>query len=161
MANLSRETKQYRDSLNGVCQLCGQLSDETLHLDHDPTTERARGFVCRVCNHHVIVAAELRPKLAHPSVLRYLLNPPLTGHRLTTYRIKNVVSPRICHIANRSMGREFNYREVWKGSKRIAGIKDYPTKISISYDGNQTFADIDAVFVGEDELIALVLRHRP
>jgi hypothetical protein len=35
---------------DGKCQACGEVPD-VLHLDHDHTTDKFRGWVCEGCNH--------------------------------------------------------------------------------------------------------------
>jgi len=47
-------TREQLDALiagaNGVCDLCGQPSKWQLHIDHDHSTGRVRGVLCRDCN---------------------------------------------------------------------------------------------------------------
>lgn len=40
----------YQKQRTGNCEICGQKSDKTLHIDHDHITKRVRGILCRSCN---------------------------------------------------------------------------------------------------------------
>lgn len=52
--NISRDKKQQLlESQGGVCKICKKIRSDTLsgwHLDHDHTTGRVRGVLCRGCN---------------------------------------------------------------------------------------------------------------
>src|SRR5271157_2395818 len=82
----SSQITELKKSLHCICQLC-KRKVYRLVCDHDHTTELARGFVCDVCNLHLIPGAERRPELASPAVLEYLRNPPL-AHLNITYKNK-------------------------------------------------------------------------
>ncbi len=43
------EYKEACARLNNSCEICG-ASDQTLHVDHDHTTGKIRGFLCGACN---------------------------------------------------------------------------------------------------------------
>ena len=73
---MNKEQSAYRDALGLHCQLCGHTV-KRLVTDHDHRTELIRGFVCDVCNIHIIPAGERRPELVDQKVLDYLSNPPL------------------------------------------------------------------------------------
>lgn len=43
----------------GKCALCGkELKDEYLHVDHDHTTGRVRGLLCKTCNMNLEIMLE-------------------------------------------------------------------------------------------------------
>lgn len=47
---------QYDEMLTeqkGVCAVCLEPSDKTLHVDHDHATGRIRGLLCQRCNHGI------------------------------------------------------------------------------------------------------------
>lgn len=44
------EYLQLLDKQSGVCQICKQLSNETLAVDHDHLSGDIRGLLCRACN---------------------------------------------------------------------------------------------------------------
>lgn len=35
---------------NGVCAICRETSDKSLHIDHNHTTGKVRGLLCNGCN---------------------------------------------------------------------------------------------------------------
>ena len=84
---MNRQLKTIRDSLNGVCQLCGRVSIKTLHLDHNHDTLLVRGFVCSPCNTGAIPTGERVPELVSQKVLDYLSNPPLD---YLQHKVRNV-----------------------------------------------------------------------
>ena len=86
---MNRQLKTIRDSLNGVCQLCGRVSIKTLHLDHNHDTLLARGFVCSPCNTGAIPTGERVPELVSQKVLDYLSNPPLAYLKCVVPNVKD------------------------------------------------------------------------
>jgi hypothetical protein len=74
---LTRQLVVIRDSLDGVCQLCGARVKH-LVCDHNHKNGMVRGFVCHKCNCQRIPANETNPDPALPLVFNYLKNPPLT-----------------------------------------------------------------------------------
>lgn len=81
---MNKNIQAIKESLDSTCQLCHRKV-RRLVLDHDHTTEQARGFVCDECNVHVIPAGERRPELVSHKVLNYLITPPL-GHLKVTVK---------------------------------------------------------------------------
>lgn len=111
MANLSKQLRKIRDSLEGMCQLC-KIASNRLDIDYDYSNgQRPRGIVCHACNHYVLKAAECRPQLVQQCVLDYLANPPLRDIKPPAKQpdIRN------CYFGNFATGSTFCTRELFAG----------------------------------------------
>ena len=67
------------DLQDGKCAICGnEQLDRSIALDHDHKTGKARGLLCKRCNHDLLGAAFDSLRILRNAV-RYLEHPPFSG----------------------------------------------------------------------------------